>query len=121
MEWIVQMGFELDVYLIDELGGMYWYVVLSWPPCTGGHFWLTCFIHRYLQHLTSTRIQHLERIRMFTTRRLARISKPTPEQKTAFRRSFSFLDFATLEAAATASFAEGLSCVGPSLYLGSTS
>ena len=26
MEWIVQMGFELDVYQIDELGGMYWYV-----------------------------------------------------------------------------------------------
>lgn len=26
MEWIVQMGFELDVYHIDELGGMYWYV-----------------------------------------------------------------------------------------------
>ena len=27
MEWIVQMGFELDVYQIDELGGMYWYVI----------------------------------------------------------------------------------------------
>ncbi len=26
MEWIVQMGFELDVYQLDELGGMYWYV-----------------------------------------------------------------------------------------------
>jgi N-alpha-acetyltransferase 35, NatC auxiliary subunit len=24
MEWIVQLGFELDVYMSDELGGMYW-------------------------------------------------------------------------------------------------
>ena len=30
----------------------------------------------------------------------------------AFRRSFSFLDFAMLEASATLSFADGLSCVG---------
>ena len=30
MEWIVQMGFELDVYQIDELGGMYWSVTARW-------------------------------------------------------------------------------------------
>ena len=24
MEWIVQMGFELDIYQMDELAGMYW-------------------------------------------------------------------------------------------------
>ena len=24
MEWIIQMGFELDVYQPDELAGMYW-------------------------------------------------------------------------------------------------
>jgi hypothetical protein len=29
MEWIVQLGFELDVYEVDELAGMYWYV---FPP-----------------------------------------------------------------------------------------
>ena len=29
MEWIVQMGFELDIYQVDELAGMYWYVVLK--------------------------------------------------------------------------------------------
>jgi hypothetical protein len=28
MTWIVQLGFELDVYLPDELGGMYWYLSL---------------------------------------------------------------------------------------------
>ena len=26
MEWIVQLGFELDIYRVDELGGMYWQV-----------------------------------------------------------------------------------------------
>lgn len=26
MEWIVQMGFELDLYQVDELAGMYWYI-----------------------------------------------------------------------------------------------
>jgi len=24
MEWIVLMGFELQIYRVDELGGMYW-------------------------------------------------------------------------------------------------
>ena len=43
--------------------------------------------------------------------RLKRIAKPTLKQKRAFRRSFSFLEFAALEASATQSFAEGLSCV----------
>jgi hypothetical protein len=26
MEWTVQLGFELDIYLPDELAGMYWYL-----------------------------------------------------------------------------------------------
>ena len=69
-------------------------------------------VARYLQYLISTRIQHLERIRTFTTRRLTRIPESTLEEKAAFRRSFSFLDSAILEASATLSFADGLSCVG---------
>lgn len=28
MEWTVQLGFELDIYLVDELAGMYWYLSL---------------------------------------------------------------------------------------------
>jgi len=24
MEWIVSLGFELQIYRVDELGGMYW-------------------------------------------------------------------------------------------------
>lgn len=31
MEWIVQMGFELEIYQIDELSGMYWYADLESP------------------------------------------------------------------------------------------
>ncbi|KAK4130310.1 Mak10-domain-containing protein, partial [Trichocladium antarcticum] len=48
MEWIVQLGFELDIYQPDELAGMYW----------------------YLSHLAQTRAQHLARIQFFTTQRL---------------------------------------------------
>ena len=109
MEWIVQMGFELDIYQVDELAGMYWYTDLKplHRLCAGAE----AAVPRYLQHLASTRLQHIERIRTFSTHRLKRIAKPTLKQKASFRRSFSFLDFATLEASATRSFAEGLSCV----------
>lgn len=87
LEWIVQMGFELDVYKVDELGGMYW----------------------YLQHLVQTRIQHLERIRTFTNARISHIPVPTDKELAALRRSVTFLDFAMLQAYATQSFANGLS------------
>ncbi|KAK6341037.1 hypothetical protein TWF696_009347 [Orbilia brochopaga] len=43
MEWIIFLGFELDVYLPHEFAGMYW----------------------YLQYFLRTRLQHLERIRHF--------------------------------------------------------
>lgn len=105
----MQVGFELDIYQIDELAGMYWYADLESlrSPCVRAE----AVVHRYLQHLASTRLQHIERIRTFSMHRFKRIAKPTPKQKTSFRRSFSFLDFATLEASATQSFAEGLFCV----------
>lgn len=36
MEWIIQLGFELDIYQADELAGMYWYAIssnhFSMPP-----------------------------------------------------------------------------------------
>lgn len=31
MEWIVQMGFELNIYQADELAGMYWSVTQAHP------------------------------------------------------------------------------------------
>ena len=111
MEWIVQTGFELDIYQIDELAGMYWYADLE--PVHGPCVSAETVLIRYLQHLASTRLHHIERIRTFSMHRLKRIAKPTPKQKASFRRSFSFLDFAALEASATQSFAEGLSSVSP--------
>ncbi|KAK3392260.1 Mak10 subunit, NatC N-terminal acetyltransferase-domain-containing protein [Sordaria brevicollis] len=58
MEWIVQLGFELEVYAPDELAGMYW----------------------YLSHLAKTRAQHVERIQAFTNHRLneSRSSRKPP-------------------------------------------
>lgn len=69
-------------------------------------------IHRYLQYLASTRLQHLERIQKFTAHAHSQISKPTAQESAAFSRSYSFLEFAMLEAAAVQSFADGLSQVG---------
>lgn len=112
MEWIVQLGFELDIYQADELAGMYWYVVLQ-PPCRTSRsvYLLDPSGLRYLQHLANTRLQHVERIRIFTSRAFGRISKPSGEESSSFGRSFSFLGFAMLEASAIQAFADGLSCV----------
>ena len=56
MEWIVQLGFELEVYAPDELAGMYW----------------------YLSHLAKTKAQHVERIQAFTSHRFNDLrSSPT--------------------------------------------
>lgn len=92
MEWIVQIGFELEVYQVDELAGMYW----------------------YLQHLTQTRIRHVERIRGFTMRRFAASGqeRSLPSQKDlSFGRSLSYINYTMLEATATHGFADALSCL----------
>jgi hypothetical protein len=92
MEWIVQMGFELEVYQVDELAGMYW----------------------YLQHLTQTRIRHTERIRGFTMRRFTASgqSRSMPSQKDlGFGRALSYINYTMLEATATQGFADALSCL----------
>ena len=67
--------------------------------------------NRYLQLLAHTRLQHLQRIRGFTVRRQKRLSNPDEHQKEAFSRSFSFLNFAMLEASAIHSFSQALSSV----------
>jgi N-alpha-acetyltransferase 35, NatC auxiliary subunit len=92
MEWIVQVGFELEVYQVDELAGMYW----------------------YLQHLTQTRIRHTERIRGFTMRRFTASgqARSVPSQKDiGFGKSLSFINYSMLEATATQGFADALSCL----------
>ena len=72
--------------------------------------------YRYLQYLANTQLTHLQRIRTFTTRRLAYTNNPTPKQQSAFSRSFSFLNYAMLEASATQSFADGLFSVCARFY-----
>ncbi|KAL8700157.1 MAG: hypothetical protein Q9201_005601 [Fulgogasparrea decipioides] len=87
VEWIVQLGFELDIYQDDELSSMYW----------------------YLSHVAAARIQHLERIQTFVTRRFRQWRGWAPNQKKSFKRCHSFLDVALLEASATQWFAISLS------------
>ncbi|PMD26532.1 amino-acid N-acetyltransferas-like protein subunit Mak10 [Hyaloscypha hepaticicola] len=92
MEWIVQLGFELDTYQPDELVGMYW----------------------YLQYLAKTRSRHLERIRGFLVRSYAafRRNPETAGQKQAeYASALSFVNISIMESAATYGFADALSCL----------
>ena len=68
-------------------------------------------LHRYLQYLANTRLQHLQRIQTFTSIRHARIESPTSDQTAAFQKSFAFLEFSMKEASATQSLSDALSCV----------
>jgi len=93
MEWIVQMGFELETYQPSELPEMYW----------------------YLQYLAKTRSRHLERIRGFVLRNRAAAPPDTTKEGAKkhlqFAKAISFINFATLEAAATYGFADAISCL----------
>ncbi|KAI9840780.1 MAG: hypothetical protein M1837_001310 [Sclerophora amabilis] len=100
MEWIIQLGFELDVYQPDELAAMYW----------------------YLQYLAQTRLAHLERIRGFVSRRAALAKDSHSSQKSgaverngddigAYKKTLSFLNCHMLEATAIQGFADALSCL----------
>ncbi|KAM3084260.1 N-alpha-acetyltransferase, non-catalitic subunit [Clarireedia jacksonii] len=90
MEWIVQMGFELQIYQPDELSGMYW----------------------YLNYICKTRSRHLERIRGFVMRSYSvsrTSSKRSTEKQREFANSISYINFAMLEVTATYGFADALS------------
>ncbi len=87
MEWIVQLGFELETYQPDELAGMYW----------------------YLSYLAKTRAQHAERVKAFTLHSMTEIRKQSLESHSAytaatdaqFRRSLDYLRLTILDAAVT--------------------
>jgi hypothetical protein len=89
MEWIVQMGFELEIYQPDELPTMYW----------------------YLQYLAKTRARHLERIRACLMRNVSasRSRIRTTQGGDEYTTALAFNNFSTLEAAATYGFADALS------------
>ncbi|KAI1084367.1 Mak10-domain-containing protein [Whalleya microplaca] len=111
MEWIVQLGFELEIYQTDELAGMYW----------------------YLNYLAKTRAQHGDRIKSFTMRSLnearhgtspnpnpsnpsntTTTTKPphyTPAKEREFMKSLAYIRVTMLDAACTWEFADGLCCL----------
>jgi N-alpha-acetyltransferase 35, NatC auxiliary subunit len=92
MEWVVQMGFELETYQPDELATMYW----------------------YLQYLAKTRSRHLERMRGFVIRSYSATRhnpETTTEKKEEYANAISFVNFSSMEATATYGFADALSCL----------
>ncbi|KAI8959493.1 Mak10-domain-containing protein [Daldinia sp. FL1419] len=103
MEWIVQLGFELEVYQTDELAGMYW----------------------YLNYLAKTRAQHGDRIKSFTMRSLdearegtsnwangdQELTQYTATKEREYMTSLTYLRITMLDAACTWEFADGLCCL----------
>ncbi|GKT56921.1 amino-acid N-acetyltransferase subunit [Colletotrichum tofieldiae] len=93
MEWIVQLGFELEVYQPDELAGMYW----------------------YLNYLAKNRLQHVERIKSFVVRSLnqARSGRQRlpPAAEAQYTKSLAFLRLALLDAAVTEGVSDALCCI----------
>ncbi|KAF3766401.1 Mak10-domain-containing protein [Cryphonectria parasitica EP155] len=98
MVWIVQLGFELEVYQPDELAGMYW----------------------YLSYLARIQAGHVERIKAFAVRTLnelrARSAAVTAAREQQVTRSLSYLRATLLEAAVTWELADALSSIYTLLY-----
>ncbi|CAK7227713.1 N-alpha-acetyltransferase, non-catalitic subunit [Sporothrix bragantina] len=99
MEWVVQLGFELEIYQPDELAGMYW----------------------YLSYLSKRRVTHCERIRSFTLRSLGEMRQRTGgrallgDHEEAMTKSLSFLQTMLLDASVTWELSDALSCLYASL------
>ncbi|KAK9426336.1 putative Amino-acid N-acetyltransferase subunit Mak10 [Seiridium unicorne] len=93
MEWIVQLGFELSTYQVDELAGMYW----------------------YLNYVAKTRAQHGDRIKTFVMRSMfeARANSKTysAAKEDKYMKSMSYIRVTMLDAACTWEFADGLCCL----------
>ncbi|KAH7156804.1 Mak10 subunit, NatC N-terminal acetyltransferase-domain-containing protein [Dactylonectria macrodidyma] len=93
MEWIVQLGFELEVYQPDEFAGMYW----------------------YLNYLAKWRLQHIERIQMFIRQRAEEASNPLqpadPAVVRQLERSETFIRLSMLDSIVTWELSDSLSCL----------
>ncbi|KAI4239402.1 MAG: hypothetical protein LQ349_000423 [Xanthoria aureola] len=85
LEWIVQLGFELGIYQNDELSAM------------------------HLSHVVGAKIQHIERIQTFVTRRFRQSKSWSAKDRHSFQQCFSFLEVTLTEASATQWFAIALS------------
>lgn len=95
MELIVQLGFELEIYQPDELGGMYW----------------------YLNYLARYRLQHTERIKSFVVHVVeearARAQSSVSEQ---LQRSLAHTRLSLLDAAVTWELSDALCCLYTALH-----
>lgn len=111
MEWMVQLGFELEIYQPNEMAGMYW----------------------YLHYLAKMRVQHVERIKTFLTHtrdtpatqlypgliphtphanpRPSAADQQQQLDQTAFARALDFNRLSMLDAAVTWELADALSCL----------
>lgn len=92
MEWIVQLGFELEVYQPDELAGMYW----------------------YLYYLSKMRLQHMERIKGFVVQSVNAASaggrRRTASEEAEYAKAVAFVRLNLLDAAVTCELADALCC-----------
>lgn len=93
MEWIIQFGFELEVYQPDELAGMYW----------------------YLNYLAKCRVQHTERMRSFLVHRAEELkaqgNRRDPVADEQVQRALSYSRLSMLDAAITWELSDALSCL----------
>lgn len=90
VEWVVQLGFEQEIYQPDELVGMYW----------------------WLSQIASSRYTVLEHILPFMRRRHARFAKKKQlREASSVSRTVDYVDAMAREAKGTALLAECLSTV----------
>lgn len=90
MQWIIQLGFELQMYHTDEWPGLYW----------------------YLCETAEHRQSHLERIISFVKRHAAKLgSHSSSEQRLASEHCLEFLTVAREESIATTTLAESFACL----------
>ncbi|KAL9104451.1 MAG: hypothetical protein Q9163_000603 [Psora crenata] len=89
MQWIIQMGFELDIYQVDEMAGMYW----------------------FLQHVANARLEVVRKMYTHTKIRAENMPRATKEQKLSLSRATSYMSYVELETSAMQCFADGLSCL----------
>ncbi|KAG6021881.1 hypothetical protein E4U41_002371 [Claviceps citrina] len=95
MEAIVQLGFELQIYQVDEMAGMYW----------------------YLNYLAKSRLQHAERIKTFIVRLAthpqsqALLVPAAAAAEQQLQRSLTYSRLSLLDAAATYELSDALCCL----------
>lgn len=94
MQWIIQIGFELQMYHSDEWSGLY----------------------RYLQDVAEHRHKHIERIYGFVHHRATSARVSAAERK-SLDHCVAFLVAAAEEALATAALAESFACLYEALMI----